>query len=294
MSSQASGSRHSIAGTGDLQLEDVPSKAVSEGYEKLARLMSLSPETAIFRRFQALNTTNLLRLQAELQDMEHELAGIRSDDSHSKDPVRIGYVRDFRTMRDWKETGDSLQYDLLIDIGKKLHKEVGFLRDWLVRPTMGNDFLNDIERSTWEDTNDPDFLTLFPRTTQKDPFTSLMNGALLDVYHRIWGHKRRVRSSLIERMSVVVSCAEENQQGSSSFPNPGYRQYDEARMTTISNSLAAILSSLLPTLAILVFYFIKSMLIRIVLTIIFTAMFSLALSVFTEARKVEIFSATAA
>ena len=52
--------------------------------------------------------------------MEHELAEIRSDDSHSKDQVRSGYVRDFRTMRDWKETGASLQYDLLVDIGKKL------------------------------------------------------------------------------------------------------------------------------------------------------------------------------
>lgn len=87
---------------------------------------------------------------------------------------------------------------------------------------------------------------------------------------------------------------ENHQQVASPFPNTGFRQYDEARMTTISNSFAAILSSLLPTLAILIFYFIKSMLIRIVLTIVFTAMFSLALSVFTDARKVEIFSATAA
>ncbi|KAL8840032.1 MAG: hypothetical protein Q9176_004054 [Flavoplaca citrina] len=139
MASQASGSLHFIAETGDLHLEDAPSKAVSDGYEKLARLMSLSPGTAIFRRFQALNTTNLLRLQAELQDMEHELAEIRSDDSHSKDTIRSSY------------------YNLLIDIGKKLQeynaalaqahelgktakpnpREVGFLRDWLVRPTMG-------------------------------------------------------------------------------------------------------------------------------------------------------------
>ena len=148
---------------------------------------------------------------------------------------------------------------------------------------MGNDFLNGIERSTWEDTNDPDFLTLFPRTTQTDPFTSLLNGALLDPYHRIRGHKRNVRPKSIEHLTI------ENKQGSSPFPNPGYRQYDEARMTTISNSLAAILPFLLPTLAILVFYFIKSMLIRIVLTIVLTAIISLALSVFTEARKVENF-----
>lgn len=57
---------------------------------------------------------------------------------------------------------------------------------------MGNNFLSDIERSTWEETNDPDFLTLFPRTVQKDAFTSLKNGILLDVYHRLWGRKRKV------------------------------------------------------------------------------------------------------
>ncbi|KAI4223947.1 MAG: hypothetical protein LQ349_007332, partial [Xanthoria aureola] len=201
----------SMTGTRDLQPDNVPAKTVTDGYEKLAELMSLKPETAIFRRFQTLIVTNLLRLQAELQDMEHELAEIRSDDAQSQDAIRKGYRYDFRSMRDWKETGDSLQYDLLVAIGEKLAeyntalsqaltsskaarpeaREVRFLRDWLARPSLGNDFLNDIERCTWEDANDPDFLTLFPRTIQKDVFTSFLNGALLDVYHRLWGHKRK-------------------------------------------------------------------------------------------------------
>lgn len=115
-------SEYSLAETGDLQIEDAPTKTSSEGYEKLARLMSISSETAIFRRFQVLNFTNLLRLQAELQDMEHELAEIRSDDARAADPVRSGYILDFRSMRDWKDAGDSLQYDLLVAIGNKLHE----------------------------------------------------------------------------------------------------------------------------------------------------------------------------
>ncbi|KAI4129760.1 MAG: hypothetical protein LQ338_002070 [Usnochroma carphineum] len=109
--------------TSGLQLDDVPGgKPNSEGYQKLAQLMSLSTETAIFRRFQALNASNLLRLQAELQDMEHQLEEIRSEDAQSGDPVRAGYVNDFRLMRDWKDTGDSLQYDLLVSIGSKLQE----------------------------------------------------------------------------------------------------------------------------------------------------------------------------
>lgn len=73
-------------------------------------------------------------------------------------------------------------------------REVKFMRDWLARPAMGNGFLNDIEHGIWTDTNDFDFVTLCPRPMQRDPFTSLLNGALLDLYHRLWGHKRKVDS----------------------------------------------------------------------------------------------------
>ena len=99
-----------------------PEKQDLIGYPKLARLMGHSPETAIFRRFKELNLINLLRLQAELQDMEHQLQGIRDDDAQSSDQVRASYATDFRLMRDWKETGDSLQYDLLVSIGDKVQE----------------------------------------------------------------------------------------------------------------------------------------------------------------------------
>lgn len=83
MDNQPPASRLSLGETGSLELETAPTKTSSEGYEKLARLMSLSSETAIVRGFQALTLTNLLRLQAEIQDIEHELA---SDDAQSTDP----------------------------------------------------------------------------------------------------------------------------------------------------------------------------------------------------------------
>ena len=92
------------------------------GYPKLARLMMQSPETAIFRRFKDLNMINLLRLQAELHDMERQLQEIREEDAQSRDPFRSSYATDFRLMRDCKETGDSLQYDLLLTIGEKIQE----------------------------------------------------------------------------------------------------------------------------------------------------------------------------
>ena len=92
------------------------------GYPKLARLMMQSPETAIFRRFKDLNMMNLLRLQAELHDMERQLQEIREEDAQSRDPFRSSYATDFRLMRDCKETGDSLQYELLLTIGEKIQE----------------------------------------------------------------------------------------------------------------------------------------------------------------------------
>lgn len=84
------------------------------------------------------------------------------------------------------------------------------------------------------------------------------------------------------------------QNDSSPYPGTKFRQYDERKIEVISGAISAILGSLLPTIAILVLYFVKRMLLRIGLVIIFTSIFSLALSNFTEARRVEIFSATAA
>ena len=122
MSATQSNANQAQEGSAEAVLDTVPEKQRSDGYPKLARLMSLHAETAIFRRFTELNMINLLRLQAELHDMEHQLQEIRSEDAQSGDPVRMSYSTDFRSMRDWKEVGDSLQHDLLVSIGDKLQQ----------------------------------------------------------------------------------------------------------------------------------------------------------------------------
>ena len=112
--------------------------------------------------------------------MEHQLQEIRNEDAQSGDSIRSSYPTDFRLVRDWKETGDSLQYDLLASIGEKpqqysiatrcvlfckeeltpiadaawsqaLESDKGEapsqreLESWLLGLSMGNNFLNDIE-----------------------------------------------------------------------------------------------------------------------------------------------------
>lgn len=72
------------------------------------------------------------------------------------------------------------------------------------------------------------------------------------------------------------------------------RTYSAKKLKKASNITVAIVSSLLPAVVILALYFVKRMIVRIGLVILFTFMFSIAIAIFTAARKVEIFSATAA
>ncbi|ORY12786.1 hypothetical protein BCR34DRAFT_587055 [Clohesyomyces aquaticus] len=265
-----------------------------DGYAKLARLMGAEPETALFRRFGSLTMINLLRLQAELQDLEQQLEEAREEDTKISDGIRNKYVHDFRLMRDEAEEGDSIQHDLLLDIGRKLEeyhtaldkalrissatvptrREIKFLQTWLKRPSMGNNFLNSPEDAIWSDENVNDLISVRASGSDDDVFTSFLNGSLLSLYHRIWGERHgRNQSGLL---------------------GTNIRRYNDSHIFKLSKIISTTLSSLLPTLAILVLFFVKRMLLRIGLVIVFTAIFSFTLSVTTEARKVDIFSATAA
>jgi hypothetical protein len=74
----------------------------------------------------------------------------------------------------------------------------------------------------------------------------------------------------------------------------GIPQYREASLTRISSVVATTASSILPLLAVLVLWYVKNTLHRILVMIGFTAMFTASLAIFTSARRIEIFAATAA
>jgi hypothetical protein len=70
------------------------------GYPKLAALMGSQPTTMIFRRFNNVAILNILRLQAELQDMERLLFEEIARDYASQDETERDYCNDFYLMRD--------------------------------------------------------------------------------------------------------------------------------------------------------------------------------------------------
>ena len=276
--------------------------------------MGTHNETAIFRRFGELNMLNLLSLQAELTDLEIELQNIRDADEVAEDPARNLYAIDFHEMRKRGDERDDQQWQMLLRIREKLQEysitrsqtipknirkltrnskdaallqaaqisqleapresELTFLRDWLQRPTMGNSFLRGREDSIWKGHAPQEMVTLAQRQMEQDPFSNWLSTRLVDIYDKIWGNRRK------------TPITED--------PDSGIVEYEDTRLTAISNAVGVIFASLVPTISVLVLYFIQNMLVRIGLLVVFTAVFAAALAVFTKARKIEIFSAIAA
>lgn len=75
---------------------------------------------------------------------------------------------------------------------------------------------------------------------------------------------------------------------------PHIREYNDEKLQAVSDGITAALASLLPTLIILVLYFVKRMLVRIGLVIVFTTIFSVVMSFYPGAKKGEVFAAVAA
>lgn len=172
-------------------------------------------------------------------------------------------------------------------------RDIQDLRKWLIRPSMGNNFLIGAEALTWDEVNNGDFIS--PRVGTPDKFNSLLTGSILDAYHWAYGHRKEASQNL----SMLIVCrtnADQYQNQDSRMQDLGnnLRVYDDKKITVVADALAAVISSLLPTVMILVLFFVHDMLWRLGLLIIFTAIFSASITVFTNAKKIEVYSATAA
>jgi hypothetical protein len=74
----------------------------------------------------------------------------------------------------------------------------------------------------------------------------------------------------------------------------GLTEYDDAKLTAITDFISVVVATMLPTASIFVLYSVTNMLARLGVIMAFSVVFSATLSVFTRARKIEVFAATAA
>jgi hypothetical protein len=70
--------------------------------------------------------------------------------------------------------------------------------------------------------------------------------------------------------------------------------YEETLLSAILNTVATVVASLLPLCFVIILYFSPSNSLRLGLLVLMSAMFSLALILMKNARRIEVFAATSA
>ena len=159
-------------------------------------------------------------------------------------------------------------------IPKPEHSQLNILREWLSDAKGGACFQSGSEARLWhEDEPDSAFVALNPSVGEGDSFTKFLIYLLLAIYHR-FSSKGQKTGRIVDEESGLTS-------------------YDETNIDQCSQIFTTIISSILPVITILVLYVIHSTYWRIGASIGFTAVFATFLAVFSTARRVEIFAATA-
>ncbi|KAK2604475.1 hypothetical protein N8I77_007402 [Diaporthe amygdali] len=260
-----------------------------EGYAKVARLMAKYEEFAILKRFKALNYQSLLYRQAEITYLQEDLEKLAERDA--TDSARQYYTKDWWALAhtETKQEGGE-QWRKVQQIRKKLDDynnqlfklatlakldgpappDLRFLREWFERRDMGFFPIWGLDKKSWED--EEDLIAIKPRLLQ-DPITRFFE-ALISLFHRFLGERLK-----------DPECPE---LGDSIY------HYEKSLLFGAADIFTTVIASLLPMLSIIVLFFMSSNALKLVVITVFSACFSLALALTTNARRIEIFAATAA
>jgi hypothetical protein len=142
---------------------------------------------------------------------------------------------------------------------------LSYLQSWLSHPACGNFPLIGRDHSIWAETPTHDLLAL--SSSPSDPFSRWAINSFVPCYHRFIGHH-------FNRSEVV--------------------EYDSRKIARAASFIVTILAAVLLVAPVVVLYEISSMRARLGAMGAFTAVFSLCVAGLTNAKRSDIFSATAA
>ncbi|KAK3989009.1 hypothetical protein QBC44DRAFT_370377 [Cladorrhinum sp. PSN332] len=151
--------------------------------------------------------------------------------------------------------------------------QLGTLRDWLRDSNGGNLFLQNQEALTWADSRNAAYMGLNPPHQENDIFIDFISHKFLRFWHYILG-QRIGTGELVDEAT-------------------GHTSYSTARVARAGSFIALLLASTFPVLTILALNTVQNTNIRIAMSAGFTAVFALMIVVFTDARRIEVFAATA-
>lgn len=151
--------------------------------------------------------------------------------------------------------------------------QLSALEDWLRDFRGDNPFLQSNEAFTWADPNPSSYLCLSAPVKETGPCTTFITEKILRTYRHLLGH--RVNT------------------GQAVDTDTGHTLYSPSRISKASSLITTVLASTLPALAILMLNRQDSTDARIGVTAGFMALFALVISVFSDAKRIEVFAATA-
>ncbi|KAI8934454.1 hypothetical protein NX059_009185 [Plenodomus lindquistii] len=265
------------------------------GYPRLAAKIGLQPESAICRRFGALNAQNLLYYQAELSDLERRLEEQPLSDHHEQIGNKSKYARNWYCLQESEADGDTEQLELVLRI-RMLLKEYNYaiiqhtvilgypqpgkwdlhhLQDYLQTPEMGPLPFTGDDAKIWGTVRDRksharDLITLRPRA-KKDAFST-------------WAAENA--------LATLLKC------GAKRFMRPspihGVVGYEDDTVYRITYWITSILASLIPLASIAILHRVQSMTARLAIIGTFNVLVSLCLMGLANAKRAEVFAVTAA
>ena len=177
--------------------------------------------------------------------------------------------------------------------------DLQLVASWTVHPHGGGDLPDDPgETLAWGDNKHPvnhDLLCLKPRSATRDRFTSWLTGSGLVSFHEYVATHTSLLSKAPSKSSV------DSEKGSVSGARysvwdakTGLVDYSEAFLVTLADNISTVVASLLPVVSTIVLYFIGDTIARLGTIVALMAIFAMVLTIFTEAKRIEIFNATAA
>jgi hypothetical protein len=154
------------------------------------------------------------------------------------------------------------------------------LREWLKRREHGDNFLQGTERDILHEHSrldmdherSSDLVTMSREAVEQDYFSRWLSDEVLDRFHDLVG--RRYKHPVDEESGIY--------------------HYRKRHLRAVSHLAGVLLASAIPAASIFTLYFVHSPVNRLVVLLVYSAIFSLCLGIFTSARRVEIFAATAA
>jgi len=170
-----------------------------------------------------------------------------------------------------------LQQKSLYDLPSADDIDTNDLYNFIHNEEMGGRWLPHPEDTIWQTIREKrgkyraeqrDLVRLSGDDRYKDPFSRFIWGPALQFFHKGWSRIRHPN-----------------------LPGGGYT-YNEKVLNRISKAFGMVTASLLPTISVLVLYYINNDMWRLIFIVLFSAVFTAALAAFTSASRAEVFIAS--